>query len=280
MRHTGNKYKFPKIAVLICIVVLMLALTLEKNNAYSAGDNDPSNHKTNKRVAIIIDDFGNGQMGTEEMLSMPVKLTIAVMPFLPTTQRDAKIAHERGHDVIVHLPMEPKAGRPEWLGPGAITTKLSDAEIRQRVEAAIDNVPFAVGMNNHMGSKVTGDEHIMSIVLDVCKERGLFFVDSHTNYRSIVGKVAAQKGMPVLENNIFLDDVASTIHVSKQLQKIGLWLRDHDQCVSIGHVGLKGKYTAAALKQSIPKMQENAKFVGVTDLVQSIWQKRVFPTLP
>ena len=40
------------------------------------------------------------------------------------------------------------------------------------MEEAIDSVPYAVGINNHMGSKVTGDERVMSIVLDVCRREG------------------------------------------------------------------------------------------------------------
>ncbi|HEY4392208.1 MAG TPA: divergent polysaccharide deacetylase family protein, partial [Paenibacillus sp.] len=73
-----------------------------------------------KRLAVIIDDFGNAMKGTDEILGLPVKLTVAVMPFLRTSEQDARKAHEKGHDVIIHLPMEPKQGKPEWLGPGAI----------------------------------------------------------------------------------------------------------------------------------------------------------------
>ncbi len=73
-----------------------------------------------KMVAVIIDDLGNNMKGTEQILQLPVKVTVAVMPFLPTTKQDATEAHKPGHDVIVHLPMEPKQGKPQWLGPGAI----------------------------------------------------------------------------------------------------------------------------------------------------------------
>lgn len=225
-------------------------------------------HRPRKKLAVIIDDLGNNMEGTEEILSMPVKLTVAVMPFLPTTQQDAKRAHERGYDVLLHLPMEPKQGRPEWLGPGAILTRMADDEVRKKVEEAIDNVPFAVGINNHMGSKATADERIMSIVLDVCKERGLFFVDSKTNYRSVVGKLCEQKGMPQVNNHIFLDDVASTEHISKQMVKVADWLKNHEYCVTIGHVGTKGKKTASVLKRSIDSIQQEADFVGVSDLAR------------
>ena len=93
-------------------------------------------------MAIIIDDVGNDMKGTEEILNMPVKLTVAVMPFLQTTKKDAIAAHDRGMDVIVHMPMEPKKGKPEWLGPGAITANLTDEQVRERVEKALMMCPM------------------------------------------------------------------------------------------------------------------------------------------
>lgn len=245
-----------------------------------AADKRQGEMKPDKKVAIIIDDFGNGQGGTEEMLSLPIKLTVAIMPFLPTSKTDAELAHKQGHDVIVHMPMEPKQGNPKWLGPGAITSNMSNEEIRKRVEEAIDNVPYAVGMNNHMGSKITGDERIMSIVLEVCRERGLFFVDSKTNYHSVVGKLAVQMGMPPVANNIFLDDRHTVSHVSKQMKAVETWASEHQNCVTIGHVGVQGKKTAEAIRQSITGMQNSVSFVGISDLVRDIWDWKPAPILP
>lgn len=244
-----------------------------------SGDTRSSDTKPNKKVAIIIDDFGNGQGGTQEMLSMPIKLTVAIMPFLPTSKTDAELAHKQGHDVIVHMPMEPKQGNPKWLGPGAITSNMSNEEIRKRVEEAIDNVPYAVGMNNHMGSKITGDERIMSIVLEVCRERGLFFVDSKTNYHSVVGKLAVQMGMPPVANNIFLDDRHSVSHVSRQMKAVETWASEHQNCVTIGHVGVQGKKTAEAIRQSVSSMQSSVTFVGISDLVRDVWDWKPAPII-
>ncbi|GAA0133895.1 hypothetical protein YSY43_07350 [Paenibacillus sp. YSY-4.3] len=224
-----------------------------------------------KKVAVIIDDLGNGMQGTEEIMNLPVKLTVAVMPFLPTTEADARKAHEVGHDVLIHLPLEPKQGPTRWLGPGAILTKMTDEEIRKNVEAAIENVPYAIGINNHMGSKVTGDERVMSIILDVCRERGLFFVDSRTNYRSIIFKLCRQKGMPQIKNDIFLDDVHTEAHISRQMDKVAEQVQTEGKCITIGHVGTKGKKTAAVLKKYIPKLQEQGiDFVGVSEMVRDV----------
>ncbi|MDR9854343.1 divergent polysaccharide deacetylase family protein [Paenibacillus sp. VCA1] len=233
-----------------------------------------------KKVAVIIDDFGNGQGGTEEMLSMPIKLTVAIMPFLPTTKSDAEQAHKKGFDVLVHMPMEPKHGNPKWLGPGAITSDMTDEEVRQKVEEAIDDVPHAIGMNNHMGSKITGDERIMSIVLKVCQERGLFFVDSKTNYHSIVGKLAVNMGMPPVANHIFLDDRHTISHITGQMKAVEARAREYGNCVTIGHVGTQGQKTAAAIKSSAAEMQGRVTFVGISDLVRDIWGWHPAPILP
>lgn len=229
------------------------------------GNDSGSAHK---KLAIVIDDLGNDMDGTKEMMNMPIKLTVAVMPFMRTTERDAKLAHEHGFDVLVHMPMEPNHGKPEWLGPGAIRSGMTDDEIRKKVEAAIDNVPFAVGINNHMGSKITADPRIMSIVLDVCRERGLFFLDSRTNYKTVVGKLCKEKGMPVIGNEFFLDDQYNAQHISQQMNKVISWMKDHDSCIIIGHVGVPGTKTAGVIRSSIGKMSPGVEYVTLSELVR------------
>ncbi|MFC3885905.1 divergent polysaccharide deacetylase family protein [Bacillus songklensis] len=220
-----------------------------------------------KELAIVIDDFGNNMQGTDEMLKLPATLTIAIMPFLETTVEDAKRAHQYGHEVIVHLPMEPMKGKKSWLGPGAITTDLSNQEIRKRVEAAIDAIPHAVGMNHHMGSKATADERVMRIVLEVCKERGLFYLDSKTTGKSVIPKLAKELNIPYLENELFFDDIYTTQHIVKQANILARKLKDDQQMIAIGHVGITGPKVVNVLRQYIPVYEHEAKIVPLSELI-------------
>ncbi|MBE1445185.1 divergent polysaccharide deacetylase family protein [Paenibacillus sp. OAS669] len=229
---------------------------------------EPQASVASKRIAIVIDDLGNGMQGTEEMMTMPFPLTVAVMPFLPTTRQDAERAHQAGHDVLIHLPMEPLKANHEALGPGVITTRQSEDEIRQRVLEAITDVPYAVGINNHMGSKATADKRVMKVVLQICKEKGLFFLDSKTNYWSVAAEVGKQVGVPVLENQLFLDDRTSKSSIKKQMRGILDLLKHQDQCIAIGHVGRPGKNTSSVLKESYPDMTKEAEFVTVSKLLK------------
>lgn len=246
--------------------LLPLAPVLDSSSAAAARQEQGAWHG-GKQVAIVIDDFGNRMNGTEEMLQLPFPITVAVMPFLPSTKQDAELAHSKGYEVIVHLPLEPVKGKPEWLGPGGIKTSMDDDEVRKRVEQAIDDVPYAVGMNNHMGSKVTADERVMRIILQVCKERGLYFLDSRTTFKTVVPKVSAELQVPALANNIFLDDIYSQSHVAKQLGLVERHLGDHDVCIAIGHVGPPGKHTAAALRQASSTLAAKANMVTLSQLL-------------
>ncbi|NHN30129.1 divergent polysaccharide deacetylase family protein [Paenibacillus agricola] len=233
-------------------------------NGSAAVQAEESNSASAKKIAIVIDDFGNNMQGSDEIMMLTIPLTIAVMPFMPTTRRDAEWAHRLGHDVLIHMPMEPLKGKKSWLGPGAITTDMPDEEIRKLVQQAIADVPYAVGMNNHMGSKVTADKRVMRIVLEVCKDNNLMYLDSRTNYKSVVKPIAEELGVRVLENHIFMDDSYSPRHILKQLQKVHDHVLEHKATIAIGHVGTPGKYTAAALKQSLPALQQVAEFVTIS----------------
>lgn len=278
-RRKGKHYLLHLIAT-VAVMISVIGSAAPSVSANGTNKQREESAPSRNKVVIIIDDFGNGMKGTDEMFSLPIKLTVAVMPFLPTTVKDATRAHERGDDVILHLPMEPKQGNPKWLGPGAVLAKMTDEEVRQKVEAALDNVPYAIGINNHMGSKITGDERIMKVILSVCKERGLFFVDSKTNYRSVAGKLAIQMGLPRVENHIFLDDTHTASHVLKQMGLVKNLAQDQRFCVTIGHVGVHGKETATGIRSGVELMKDEVEFLGISDLVKKEMKWKSNLTLP
>lgn len=262
------KTQVRQILLLVALIFLGASSMPLQASPLDADPGGPRMVQPIKKVAFVIDDFGNDMAGTKEMMDMSIPLTIAVMPFLPTTQRDANWAHEKKHEVLVHLPMEPVKGKKHWLGPGAITTDLSDEEIRNRVNKAIDDVPFAIGVNNHMGSKATADPRVMSIILEICKERGLFYLDSRTSPKSVAAVIAQEKGVPYLENSLFLDDQYTMKHIRKQMELLCKNINNQRVCIAIGHVGPPGKKTARVLRDYIDRIKHEAEIVPLSTLIE------------
>jgi polysaccharide deacetylase 2 family uncharacterized protein YibQ len=220
------------------------------------------------KLAIVIDDFGQDRNGVKEMMSINRHITFAVMPFLTYSQTDAENAYQKGFEIIVHLPMEPVKGKISWLGPKPILSTSSDNDVYQITSEAFLGVPYAVGANIHMGSKISTDERIMSDVLDIIKEKGVYFLDSKTSAKSVAKKISNEKAVPFYERNVFLDGQTNKEHVKGQLRKAGeIALRD-GKSIAIGHVGIEGgKITAQAIIEMLAEFDEkNIQLVFVSEL--------------
>ena len=159
------------------------------------------------RLAVIVDDFGYfyNQL-VRDFLSIEVPITVTVIPGLKHSKRICEAAREAGKDVLCHLPMEPERGGYDDGEIPLIRVDMSDGNIRTAVGGALETTPNVVGMNNHMGSKATADRRVMEAVLKVCKEKGLFFLDSMTTQRSAVREAAKRVGVPTISNDIFIDN--------------------------------------------------------------------------
>jgi len=163
--------------------------------------------------------------------------------------------------------MEPKRGKRSWLGPKPITVDLTPEEVRQRVEEAVKSVPYAVGLNNHMGSRAVEDEEIVRIIVEVAKEKKLFIIDSGTSPGSKFPQIAKELGVPLLKRDVFLDDISSSDYVRKQMVKLAKVTEIKGHGIAIGHVGVTGKVCSVGIFQSVEEFNKrNIKIVPVSEL--------------
>lgn len=205
-------------------------------------------------LALVIDDFGNHGEGTEAMVNLGIPLTAAVMPFLPFSRTDADLAHQAGLEVIMHIPMEPIRGKPSWLGPGAITCSLTSQEIKTRLLEGLIQLKWAVGMNNHMGSRAMQDSKVVTAILEVARQENLFFLDSRTTTVKVAMETAEALNWPYLARDEFLDGCTTISHIKKQLRKLGELALHKGYAIGIGHVGVEGgTVTAQAIQEMYPE---------------------------
>lgn len=202
-------------------------------------------------VAIVIDDMGYGRAGTEEIFGIDVPITVAIMPYGPHAAEESVRAREKGAAVILHQPMEPMSEATD-PGPGKITVDMDEAAIRQVLADNLSRVPGAIGVNNHMGSKATSDRRVMEAVIDEVASRGLFFLDSRTIASSVAAEVAAEKGLPPISNQVFLDNQDDVEYIKERLKLLLQVAVENGTAVGIGHVRPN---TAAAIEEMIPAFE-------------------------
>ncbi len=215
-------------------------------------------------MAIVFDDAGGRLADVEEIIGIGRPVTIAVLPGLAHSAEVAHRAREARLEVLLHLPVEPDDPSLA-LGPGGITGDMDDAAIRAAVRADLASVPGAIGVNNHMGSKGTADRRVVRAILEVAKERDLFFLDSVTTPNSVVGSVAAEVGVRTAARAVFLDNVDEEAAIRRQIQHLIALARARGTAIAIGHAQRLTPRMVAAMRDEFDR--QRVTFVPLSTLV-------------
>lgn len=184
-------------------------------------------------IAIIIDDMGVDRRRSRQVVALNGPLTLAYLPYAPDVGQQAANARRAGHEVMLHMPMEPE-GR-EDPGPQPLTVSLGAEESRRRLGAQLDRLGSIVGANNHMGSRFTANRAAMQAVAAELAARGLFFVDSRTTAATVAEEVARAGSVPAVARDVFLDNEVQAAAVRARLQETEGIARRRGSAIAIGH---------------------------------------------
>ena len=201
-------------------------------------------------IVLILDDVGFDNQPLASAMQIDPNLNFSVLPNAARAHDVAETLHHNGFEVLCHLPMEPLDARNS-PGANAVTTQMSDAEIARTTRADIASVPFAAGVNNHMGSRATRDARVMTSVLGALP-KGMYFIDSRTAPGSVAERIAREMKIPTAGRNVFLDDVQRESAVRQQLDQLAEAAEERGVAVGIGHMY---DVTVRVLHDEVPNLR-------------------------
>jgi polysaccharide deacetylase 2 family uncharacterized protein YibQ len=213
------------------------------------------------RVALIIDDVGENLELLEEVSQLSFPVTISVLPGSPHDAESAGWAKRHGLEVMVHLPMEPEAYPLKDPGKNSILLSMNQRKLREATLDLIEEIPYASGINNHMGSRFTQSNMKMAPVLDMIAAKNLYFVDSRTTPLSVAYKMAQLKSIPSAERTLFIDESAQEI--SDRLVELIQLGQSDDGSIGIAHLRSS---TLNVLKKIDADSLRNVEFVFASEL--------------
>ncbi|MDX8404351.1 MAG: divergent polysaccharide deacetylase family protein [Mariprofundaceae bacterium] len=187
-------------------------------------------------IALVMDDVGYDLRALKRVLALPFPVAISILPDAPVAMKAATMAHDAGKIVMLHLPMEPTS--PKYrsrMTDAFLRTDMNEAQIRERTYLALQQVPYVVGINNHMGSLLTTLEDPMKWVMEICKERSLFFVDSKTSNSSVAANIASEYGLAWGARRIFLDHTVDAEDLKMAWAAAVRCAEQKDSCIVIAH---------------------------------------------
>ncbi|HBH7062650.1 TPA: divergent polysaccharide deacetylase family protein [Enterobacter cloacae] len=214
------------------------------------------------KLAIVIDDFGYRPHYENQVLAMPAAISVAVLPNAPHAREMATKAHNSGHQVLIHLPMAPISKQP--LEKDTLRPEMSSDEIDRIIRDAYNKVPYAVGLNNHMGSAMTSSLYGMLKVMQALERYNLYFLDSMTIGNSQAMRAAQGTGVKVIKRKVFLDDTQNEADISMQFNRAVQLARRNGSAIAIGH---PHPSTVRVLQQMLPTLPSDITLVRPSDLL-------------
>jgi polysaccharide deacetylase 2 family uncharacterized protein YibQ len=214
------------------------------------------------KLAIVIDDFGYRPQTENQVLAMPAALSVAVLPNAPHAREMATKAHNAGHEVLIHLPMAPLSKQP--LEKDTLRPEMSSAEIERIISDAVSKVPYATGLNNHMGSAMTSSLFGMQKVMQALERYDLYFLDSMTIGNSQAMRAANGTGVKVIKRKVFLDDTQNEGDIRRQFTRAVELARRNGSAIAIGH---PHPSTVRVLQQMIYNLPADITLVRASSLL-------------
>jgi len=214
------------------------------------------------KLSIVIDDFGYRPAQENQVLQMPAAISVAVLPNAPHAREMATKAHQRGHEVLIHLPMAPLSKQP--LEKDTLRPDMSVDEIARIVREAAADVPYAVGLNNHMGSAMTSSLPGMQKVMQVLDRYNFYFLDSMTIGNSQSTRAAAGTSVKVIKRRVFLDDTQNEADIRQQFTRAVRLAQRDGSAIAIGH---PHPTTVRVLQQMLPTLPADITLVRPSQLL-------------
>lgn len=236
-------------------------------------EDDPQNYRYTPptgggKIVIIIDDMGVSS-NSRSVEEIPYPLTLSYLPFASALQAHADRARANGHEVMLHMPMQ--AVKESGDGGSRVLMIGQSAEEFDRILAwGLNSFKGYVGVNNHMGSRLTQDRAAMRKVMAALKDRGLYFIDSKTIGSSVAAAMAAEAGLDYAERDIFLDHEITVEFIENALRKVEDTANRKGYAIAIGH---PHRETIDALQRWLPTLKEK----GLTIVPASAVLRHVTP---
>lgn len=209
-------------------------------------------HHTGARpkIIVVIDDMGVAQDRSIRAAQLPGPLTLAYLPYAENLSGQTLAARANGHELMVHMPMQPLRNTAD-PGPNALKIDLADGELLSRIKSNLSEFDGYVGINNHMGSAFTQDQHGLEILMKELRSRDMLYLDSRTSPTSIAEQTARKFNVATTGRDVFLDHVISEEFIQAALRRTEDHALKHGTAIAIGH---PHELTISALREWLPTL--------------------------
>jgi uncharacterized protein len=187
------------------------------------------------RIAILLRGVGrNERDGNDAIARLPSAVSLGFLPYSASAQRLATKARDKGHEIIVQLPLEPVDYPTSDPGPDTLLTSLPPAENMARLDTVLTRFQGYSGVTNFMGGKMLQSKTSLKPVLEDIKARGLLYVGESNNSSAAVKQVAREINLRYGAAQVLIDAQATPDAIDKALTRLIALARQNGSAIGMG----------------------------------------------
>ena len=187
---------------------------LEYSRGFKRADRKP-------RIALIVTNLGLSATYTKAALKLlPEDITLSFSHVAPRLKSWIREARQKGHEVLMDIPMEPLGFPKNDPGRATLLTSSNEVENLNRLEHVMKKAGGYVGLLGTLGTKFMLHSETFLPILKTIKQRGLIYVDSRSTSRSLGPELASSIQLPRAFNNIFIDKEPSNQKIKGKLDEL------------------------------------------------------------
>jgi len=173
------------------------------------------------KIAVVINGLGRSSAATKSALdALPAGVTLGFVPYAADVQDWVSKARERGHEIVLQVPMEPLDFPESDPGPQTLRAGQEEEANIQRLSWAMSRFTGYAGVSNLLGQRLLTDAGALSPILTYLNRRGLYFFDNGAASQSVVPVVAGQVAIPSAQSGPALDSVQDASEIDRRLSQL------------------------------------------------------------
>jgi uncharacterized protein len=187
------------------------------------------------RIAIVITGLGLSASQTKAAIELlPPGVTLAFVPYFNDIQNWVSLARQKGHEVLLQVPMEPYDFPDSDPGEHTLRTAFGEEANTKRLSWALTRFTGYVGITNWQGARFLSEPGPVEPMMTFLMRRGLLFYDNGTATRSVAPMVAERLGAPFAQATNTIDSIQAAMEIDHRLGDLENEARTKGKAVGTG----------------------------------------------
>lgn len=203
--------------------------------AFRAYRRPPVERGVGPRIAVVVSGLGFNSAATQKAIDeLPPEVTLSFVPYASNLQGWIDKARERGHEVLLELPMEPFDVAGIDTGPQTLLAGASEAQNTERLEDLLSRGVGYFAVTNYQGGRFANAKDASAGFAKALQSRGLGFIAAGLPQSApLVGALRASAAPHAVSDRV-LDVRRNAEAIAEQLESLETLARNGGDALGAG----------------------------------------------